>query len=68
MAGGQEAVWVAGYSNDSFGYLGSRQVILGGGYEGRSSMLGRHPGPWAVSTEDRVIGLAYDLIQSLNHE
>jgi hypothetical protein len=67
LAGGQPSIWVAGYSNDYFGYLGSRQVILGGGYEGRSANLGRHPGPFAVSTEDRVIGKAYELIQAINH-
>ena len=66
MAGGHPAVWVAGYSNDYFGYLGSRQVILGGGYEGYSANLGRHPGPWATDTEDRVIGKAYELIQATN--
>ena len=33
LAGGA-AVWVAGYSNDVFGYLGSRRVITEGGYEG----------------------------------
>lgn len=66
MAGAASALWVAGYSNDYFGYLGSRNVILGGGYEGNSANLGRHPGPWAPSTEDRVIGKAYDLIQATN--
>ncbi len=66
LAGGSSSVWVAGYSNDYFGYLGSKQVILGGGYEGYSANLGRHPGPWATSTEDRVIGKAFDLIQATN--
>ena len=66
LASGPAAVWVAGYSNDYFGYLGSRQVILGGGYEGYSANLGRHPGPWAVSTEDRIINKAYELLQAIN--
>jgi neutral ceramidase len=66
LAGGSAAIWVAGYSNDYFGYLGSREVILGGGYEGYSANLGRHPGPWAVSTEDRVINKAYELLQAIN--
>ena len=65
-AGGPGALWVAGYSNDYFGYLGSRNVILGGGYEGNSANLGRHPGPWTPATEDRVIGKAYELIQVTN--
>lgn len=64
LADSPAATWVAGYSNDYFGYLGSRQVILTGGYEGYSANSGRHPGPWATSTEDRVIGKAYDLIQA----
>jgi hypothetical protein len=66
LASGQAAIWVAGYSNDYFGYLGSRQVILGGGYEGYSANLGRHPGPWTPATEDRVIEKAFDLIQATN--
>ena len=61
------AVWVAGYSNDVFGYLGSRRIIVEGGYEGYSANLARHPGPWATSTEDRVIGKVYELSRSINH-
>lgn len=67
LAAERAAVWVAGYSNDGFGYLGSRRVILEGGYEGYSANLGRHPGPWATSTEDRVINLVYELSRSINH-
>lgn len=67
LAGGPAAVWVAGYSNDGFGYLGSRRVIVEGGYEGYSANLGRHPGPWATTTEDRVIGMVYELARSINH-
>lgn len=60
-------VWLAGYSNDVFGYLGSRRVIIEGGYEGYSSNLCRQPGPWAPTTEERVIGKAYELLRSINH-
>lgn len=67
LGGGSAAIWVAGYSNDVFGYLGSRRVILEGGYEGYSANLGRHPGPWATSTEDRVIAAVYELSRSINH-
>jgi neutral ceramidase len=67
MAAKDQALWVAGYSNDVFGYLGSRKVILEGGYEGYSSNFGRHPGPWAVDTEERVIRKVYEVLQSLNH-
>jgi neutral ceramidase len=61
------AVWVAGYSNDGFGYLGSKRVIEEGGYEGYSANLRRHPGPWATDTEERVIQKVYELLRSLNH-
>ena len=61
------AVWVAGYSNDGFGYLGSKQVIEEGGYEGYSANLRRHPGPWATDTEERVIKKVYELLRPLNH-
>ncbi len=67
LAGGPQAIWVAGYSNDYFGYLGSRRVIMEGGYEGYSANLGRHPGPWATTTEDRVVHLAHELIRAVNH-
>ena len=60
------AVWVAGYSNESIGYVGSRKVILEGGYEGQSANLGRHPAPWLPEAEDRVITRAHALFRSLN--
>ena len=60
------AVWVAGYSNDGFGYLGSKRVIEEGGYEGYSANLRWHPGPWATDTEERVIQKVYELNRSLN--
>ena len=64
---GNTPIWIAGYSNDGFGYLGSRRVILEGGYEGYSANLGRHPGPWATTTEDRIITAVYELSRSINH-
>jgi neutral ceramidase len=67
LGGGSRAIWVAGYSNDIFGYLGSKRVIMEGGYEGQSSGLTRFPGPWAISTEDRVIEKVYEMIAAVNH-
>jgi neutral ceramidase len=67
LGSGSTAVWVAGYSNDGFGYLGSRRVIVEGGYEGYSANLGRHPGPWATTTEDQIITMVYELSRSINH-
>ncbi len=66
LATSRRAVWVAGYSNESLGYLGSRKVILEGGYEGYSANLGRHPAPWAPEVEDRVIALAIEQFRSVN--
>lgn len=67
LGSGPAAVWVAGYSNDGFGYLGSRRVIMEGGYEGYSANLGRHPGPWATTIEDRIITTVHELSRSINH-
>ena len=66
---GQGAVWFAGYSNDVFGYLASREVLIGGGYEGYQTNANStvHPGPYALDTEERVIGKVHDLLRDLNH-
>ena len=50
-------IWAAGYSNDVFGYLPSRRVLLEGGYEGADAMVyyGR-PGPFAPNVEELIIG------------
>ena len=49
-------VWVAGYSNDVFGYLPSSRVLAEGGYEAGEAMLyGPLPGPFADSVEERVM-------------
>ena len=49
-------LWVAGYSNDVFGYVPSRRVLDEGGYEGGGAMIyyGR-PGPFDASVEERII-------------
>ena len=61
----RRAVWFAGYSNESMGYVGSRKVILEGGYEGQSANLGRHPAPWKPEVEDRVIAKVHELARSI---
>jgi hypothetical protein len=50
-------LWVAGYSNDVFGYLPSRRVLKEGGYEGGGAMIyyGR-PGPFAAEVEELIHG------------
>ncbi len=59
------AVWVAGYSNDVFTYLPSLRVLKEGGYEGGGAMRYSsypHPGPFAETVEEKVVGKARELI------
>jgi hypothetical protein len=52
-----QRLWVAGYSNDVFGYLPSLRVLREGGYEGGGAMVyyGR-PGPFTSEVEELVHG------------
>jgi hypothetical protein len=55
-------VWVAGYSNDVFGYLPSLRVLEEGGYEGGGAMRYTSlPGPFAPSVENLVIEKVHEL-------
>lgn len=55
-------VWVAGYSNDVFGYVPSRRVLEEGGYEAGGAMLwGSLPGPFAPDVEDRIMKRVLEL-------
>lgn len=59
---GDAAVWVAGYSNDVFGYVPSRRVLEEGGYEGGGAMqFTTLPGPFAASVESRIVAKVHDL-------
>jgi hypothetical protein len=60
-------VWVAGYSNDYFGYLPSRRVLTEGGYEGRDANLRilNPPGPFAPEVEDAVVAKVHALRATL---
>lgn len=61
-----DLVWMAGYSNDVFGYLPSLRVLNEGGYEGGGAMLyGPLPGPFEQDVEERVIGTVHRLQQEL---
>jgi Neutral/alkaline non-lysosomal ceramidase, N-terminal len=53
----QQRMWVAGYSNDVFGYVPSERVLGEGGYEGADAMIyyGR-PGPFAGGVEGLIVG------------
>jgi Neutral/alkaline non-lysosomal ceramidase, N-terminal len=58
-------VWVAGYSNDVFGYLPSVRVLHEGGYEGGGAFLysNRFPGPLDESVESRVLEKVDQLVR-----
>ena len=48
--------WVAGYSNDVFGYVPSLRVLKEGGYEGGDSLFNRpYPGPFAPEVEELIV-------------
>jgi hypothetical protein len=48
--------WIAGYSNDVFGYVPSTRVLREGGYEGGDAMIyyGR-PAPFTETVEDTIV-------------
>ena len=57
-------VWMAGYSNDVFGYIPSLRVLREGGYEGGDAMRYTElPGPFTPSVETRVIDKVYELVK-----
>ncbi len=59
------AVWVAGYSNDVFGYIPSVRVLTEGGYEAGDAMRYTDlPGPFAPSVEERIVTMVHELAQS----
>lgn len=53
----ERRMWVAGYSNDVFGYVPSVRVLREGGYEGGDAMIyyGR-PGPFTEAVEELIVG------------
>jgi hypothetical protein len=57
-------LWVAGYTNDVFGYVPSLRVLKEGGYEGVGAMrMTRFPGPFAPSVEERIVGKVHELVR-----
>jgi hypothetical protein len=56
-------VWVAGYSNDVFGYVPSVRVLREGGYEAGGAMRYTDlPGPFAPSIEERIVNKLHELV------
>lgn len=61
---GWDKTWVAGYSNDVFGYIPSLRVLREGGYEGGEAMRYTSlPGPFAESVEDTIVGKVDELVK-----
>jgi len=59
-------VWVAGYSNDVFGYVPSLRVLKEGGYEGGGAMIySSLPGPFAENIEQKISDKVKELHRSL---
>ena len=56
-------MWVAGYSNDVFGYVPSLRVLREGGYEGGDAMIYyARPGPFTEQVEELIVGKVHQLI------
>jgi Neutral/alkaline non-lysosomal ceramidase, N-terminal len=56
-------MWVAGYSNDVFGYVPSLRVLREGGYEGADAMIYyARPGPFNEQVEELIIAKVHQLI------
>ncbi len=63
------AVWVAGYSNDVFGYVPSARVLREGGYEAGDAMRYTDlPGPFAPSVEELIVAKVHELVQNSQSE
>lgn len=62
-------VWVAGYSNETFGYVPSARVLAEGGYEAGGAVLySSLPGPFAPSIEERIVGKVHELFRATRPE
>jgi hypothetical protein len=59
-------LWVAGYSNDVFGYVPSLRVLKEGGYEGGDAMrYTRLAGRFTPTVEERIIGKVRELVERM---
>jgi hypothetical protein len=62
-------VWIAGYSNDVFGYVPSLRVLQEGGYEGGGAFrYSPIPGPFAPSVEERIVGKVHEMVKDLKRD
>jgi hypothetical protein len=59
-------LWVAGYSNDVFGYVPSLRVLREGGYEGGGAMrYTTLPGPFAPTVEKLIVEKVHQLAEEV---
>jgi neutral ceramidase len=59
---GWEDTWVAGYSNDVFGYVPSLRVLKEGGYEGGDANTSL-PGPFGAAVEEIIVEKIGQLVE-----
>lgn len=59
---GWEDTWIAGYSNDVFGYVPSLRVLKEGGYEGGDANTSL-PGPFGAAVEELIVEKVGELIE-----
>jgi neutral ceramidase len=63
---GGQMVWVAGYSNDVFGYIPSLRALREGGYEAGGAMRYTElPGPFAPSVEKLIIDEVHKMVDTV---
>jgi neutral ceramidase len=63
---GWSDTWIAGYSNDVFGYVPSRRVLQEGGYEGGDALINQpFPGPFAPAIEEIIANKVDELVQKV---
>ena len=61
-----DRTWIAGYSNDVFGYVPSQRVLKEGGYEGGGAMIyyGR-PGAFTSDVEPLIVDTVHRLVRTV---
>jgi neutral ceramidase len=63
---GWSNTWIAGYSNDVFGYVPSQRVLKEGGYEGGDALINRpFPGPFAPEIEEIIATKVDELVRKV---
>jgi neutral ceramidase len=69
ISGQGPAIWVAGYTNEVFGYVPSRRVLEEGGYEARDSVLYYDVTvtPFAPSVEERIVKKVHELVRQVSN-